>query len=346
MRKERISKLREKLSSQKLDAIIIENPTSIFYFTGLHLNNSFFLVTDSQEYLLVPNIFKNLPELNSAKVKIIHRFSEIIKVLKKYNFKRIGFHPDIPFYYYSLFSSEINSKKLIPTIITEKIREIKEPEEIELISQSCRIAFKCWIDLQEFIWPGITEKEVSHWINSYFLAQGCDSLAFPSIIASGKNSSFPHHIPDNDFLEESFPLLIDLGCKWQGYCSDLTRMLFFDKVSKKIKNIYQVIQNIQKEIINFLKPGILIKDIELKSRNLLRKAFPDGEILHSIGHGVGLEIHESPSLNLKNKHILKKGMVITIEPGIYFPAKFGARVEETVLITEDRAEILTKGDGD
>ena len=228
--------------------------------------------------------------------------------------------------------------------IIERQRVRKDEEEIDNIKKACEITDKCFSHLLEFIKIGMTEKEVAHEINGFFIKNGAEGLAFDTIVASGKNSSKPHAVPTDRKIENGDPITIDFGCRYNGYCSDMTRTIFVGYVPEEIKPIYDLVLKNQKQVLEEYKDGANIKMVSKMVENDFR--LNDYDFIHALGHGVGLDIHEKPIIHGRNDNILKENMVITDEPGIYIPGKFGVRIEDTVLVTKDGAISLTKSNKD
>lgn len=226
--------------------------------------------------------------------------------------------------------------------IIEKQRMIKDDEEIEKIRKACQITDECFEHLVKFIKIGMSEKEIASEIENYFKLNGADGISFDTIVASGRNSSKPHAVPTDKEIEMGDPITIDFGCKYKGYCSDMTRTIFAGYVPEYIKPVYELVLNNQLETTKSLKEGANIRTIS----KVVEGAFKlNGfDLIHSLGHGVGLDIHELPYINSKVDMNLKEKMVITNEPGIYIPNRFGVRIEDTILITKFGAESLTKSE--
>ena len=185
----------------------------------------------------------------------------------------------------------------------------------------------------------MTEKEIAFEIEKFFITNGADGLAFDTIVASGPNTSMPHAVPTDRKIESGDPITIDMGCKYKGYCSDMTRTVFAGYVPQFMKPVYDLVLKNQIRVSEDLKEGANLKiiaksvDSEFKLNGV--------NMIHSLGHGVGLEIHEYPFVSTKYDFILKENMVITNEPGIYITNRFGVRIEDTVLITKYASQNLT-----
>ena len=188
----------------------------------------------------------------------------------------------------------------------------------------------------------MTEKLIAAEIERFFKTNGAEGVSFDPIVASGINSSMPHAVPTDKKIESGDVITIDMGCKYEGYCSDMTRTIFIDKVPEEVKPVYDLVLKNQLSTIDECKEGANIKIIsKLVESNF---EYNNYMLIHALGHGVGLEIHELPNINSNSSSNLKENMVITDEPGIYLPGKFGVRIEDTVLITKNGCITLTNSE--
>ena len=224
--------------------------------------------------------------------------------------------------------------------IIEKQRAIKDEEEIKNITKACNITDDCFEYLLNYIKIGMTEKQIANVIERFFRINGADGLAFDTIVASGSNSSKPHAVPTDRKIENGDVITIDMGCKYNGYCSDMTRTIFVGEISEEVKKVYNLVLKNQMQTIKEMHEGTICK-------NLAKMVINDFEIngydlIHGLGHSVGLEIHEIPTLGSKSEAILKPNMIITDEPGIYIAGHFGIRIEDTVIVGKSIGVPLTK----
>ena len=218
---------------------------------------------------------------------------------------------------------------------------IKDDEEISNIIKACNITDDCFKYILSYIKPGMTEKQIAKEIDDYY-AERTDGTSFDTIVASGENTSKPHAVPTDKLIEPGDPITIDMGCKYKGYCSDMTRTIFAGFVPQYVKPIYDLVLKNQIQVAENLKEGANIK---LLSKSVENDFKLNGfDMLHSIGHGVGLDIHEYPFFGTRVDFLLKENMVVTDEPGIYIPNKFGVRIEDTLLVSKYSAISLTKSD--
>jgi Xaa-Pro aminopeptidase len=220
---------------------------------------------------------------------------------------------------------------------------IKTEEEISVIRNACHITDQCFTEILLSLKPGVTEKEISDTIETYIKKRNAD-LSFPSIVAFGKNTSIVHHLKASPLVRcrKQEIVLLDFGAKVDGYCSDMTRMVFVGEPRITWVRTYETLVHIQETIIKMITPVPFSgATIDIYARSLIEKAgFPPYP--HGLGHNVGMEIHELPRLSRKKDAQITPGMVFTIEPGIYIKGDYGIRIEDTVLLKKDGLEILTK----
>lgn len=353
--KNRILKLKEKLNPNTL--YLVSNPSHIKYLTGFE-----FLVPNEREAFFICD--KNISTLVHSSFSPICNFnfisylsgtfpsqlkSHLEKIIQKTGCYQIYFDDK------TLFVNELNEISSIPQIQTKVFPTdfvsdqmiIKEPEEIVLIKKACKISKEVFNEVRKQIKQGITELEISELIQEAFKKNGVGELAFPSIVAFGANSAMPHHQPSNKKLKNNDVILIDMGAKYKNYCADMTRTFWFgDKPSEQFKNIEKIVLDAYNKSLQITKEHsskkTLSRDIDNAARtHIINQGFGDN-FIHTTGHGLGLDIHEYPSLNWSNTAKIYNNMTITIEPGIYLEGKFGYRYENTILTTKKGAQELTK----
>jgi Xaa-Pro aminopeptidase len=225
--------------------------------------------------------------------------------------------------------------------LVEDCRQIKETGELKHIEKAVRITIQALKMARRFIRPGRKEIEIAGELERFIRYHGAAGSAFEIIVASGPNSAFPHHTPGRRKLRLNEPVLIDIGVDYNGYKSDLTRVFFLGKINVLARKIYKIVLQAQELAIEKIRPGRKLSEIDAASRQFItREGF--GEFFgHNLGHGIGLDVHEEPHLGPKEDNTLKPGMVVTVEPAIYLPGKFGIRLEDTVLVTKKGAKVLS-----
>ncbi|MBR2744641.1 MAG: aminopeptidase P family protein [Clostridia bacterium] len=345
---EKIKWLRNKLLGLNMQGIIITNPVNIRYLTNIDAEGIFLVNRKENIFITDSRYIEHVNSTLTIEDGIVVVNSKDLSLEDYENFfifcENVGFeenHLTYAKYKEYMHKFKINNFEETEGII-EKQRMIKEPYELEAIKRACKITDDCFDYLKGFIKVGMTEKEVANEIERFFLANGAEDLAFDTIVASGKNSSMPHAVPTDKQIEAGDPITIDMGCKVDGYCSDMTRTIFMGFVPPQIKPVYDFVLKTQMQVIEMLKEGTNIKNIsKMVDSSIKLNGF---EVMHSLGHGVGLEVHEYPFFGNTVDFLLKENNVITDEPGVYIPNKFGVRIEDTLLINKYSATSLTKSD--
>lgn len=345
--------VRKKLTREKLSAVLISAPANLAYLTGL-INLSkderdmWLLITANKQIVITDPRFSGLvkgrlPKFELLEISSGKTFKEILTVVaKEYRLERIGLEEnDLRVSEYKFFR-----KVFLKTVnfSLDDLRQIKDKEELDKIKTACRITDEAFDYVAAKIKPGITEQELANELEIFIKKQGGE-LAFDSIVAFSKNSAVPHHQTSDKKLSLSDKIvLLDFGAKWQGYCSDITRTILIGSLDKKINKVYEVVLRAQQKAVDYIQDN-LGKNIKVSAidkivrQYLIRAGYPD--IPHSLGHGVGLVIHERPHLSIKSKEVLKEGMVFSIEPGIYLPNLGGIRIEDLFVVQKGTLWQLT-----
>ncbi len=358
--KSRIKALRKELGNRNLNGIIIVNPSNRRYLSGftgsagvLYIDSrSAFIATDSRYYIQVK---QQCPDFTLLKTGYSSPYAEFMK-RKKLVGKRIAFESDT-MTVSSLKAMRKLTKgvKLVPTErIVMLLRSIKCPDEIKNIQAAQNITDNCFKMLMNKVKTGMTEKEIAWMIEVFQREAGAKEDSFDAIVASGPNSALPHAVPSGRKVKKGEPLLFDYGCRLNGYCSDMTRMIFFGKPSAKMEMIYNRVLEAHLMVYEMSSPGTKVADVDKISRDyiyssrwknadLMGESKGQARYEHGLGHGVGIDVHELPVLSQRMKtDLLKVGQVVTNEPGIYVEGEGGVRIEDMMHITEDGAISLTK----
>ncbi len=329
--------LRNKMSSLDLQGLIISNPINIKYLTNIEAEGTLLLTRKENIYITDSRYIEHVHSTLTLFDEIIVYDIQDISKDDYENFfmfcENVGFEEN--YVTYAQYKEYIRKYKIHNFVETENIiekqRMIKDDEEISNIKKACEITDNCFSYILTYIKPGMTEKQIANEIEDYY-KQRTDGLSFETIVASGENSSKPHAIPTDRKIQDVDIITIDMGCKVNGYCSDMTRTFFVGKVPEEMKTIYDRVLENQNKVIEEMKDGantrLLTKMVESDFQ------LNGYDLIHALGHGVGMEIHESPYINRRSDMILKENMVVTDEPGIYIPGKFGVRIEDTIQITK------------
>ena len=346
----RLQCLRSKLKAQNIEGMIVANPINIKYLTGIEAEGVLLLTRKENIYITDSRYIEMVQSIVTIEDEIVVMN---VKNLTKEDYEgfflfceNVGFEEE--YITYAKYKECLHKYKINNFVETEHIierqRVQKDSEEIENIRKACELTDKCFEHLLGFIKVGMTEKEIAYEIERYFIQNGATGLAFDPIVDSGINSSKPHAVPTDKTIQAGDIITLDFGCKYNGYCSDMTRTIFVGYVQEYIKSIYDLVLKNQEQILSQMYDGVntklLFKTVDNNFRNYRQ------ELVHALGHGVGLDVHEEPSIGLTTEKILRENMIVTNEPGIYIPGKFGVRIEDTVLITKTGNEVLTKSNKD
>ena len=224
----------------------------------------------------------------------------------------------------------------------EELRSRKDDYEIDCLKKAAEIAEKSLEEILPFVKAGVKEKELSAKLDYLMLLNGGEKSSFDTIFISGKNTSMPHGVPTENKIKEGDFVTVDFGCVYKGYCSDMTRTFAVSYATDEMKNVYETVKEAQINAQNSIKSGVCAKDIDKIARDYITDKGYGEYFVHSTGHGVGLKIHEKPNLSARTEILLKENHIVTVEPGIYIPGKFGVRIENTVVVKENFAESLQK----
>jgi len=235
---------------------------------------------------------------------------------------------------------KINTKFINGHSILETLRVVKDESEIEKLRKAAKLADEVMGETIDSIHPGMTERDIKKKIEELFMQKGADGLSFEPIIASGHNSSMPHYCEDSRVIQEKDIIILDLGCKYKGYCSDISRTVFVGGITDEEKKIYDIILRANKAGEETAKQGVKAENVDKASRDVIKSEGYGEYFLNRTGHGIGISVHEAPYIKAGNKQILERGMAFSIEPGIYIPNKFGMRIEDIVVIGVDGPEVL------
>lgn len=355
--KARQKTVRDAMQQLKLDGMMLTHPADLAYLTDFTGDDSIGLITDSKFFLVTDFRYVEQAQLEAGWVKVVVRDGSmsptLADTLAKSGAKRIGYEANYATVG-QIASLEKAMKELKPPGKVElvpvedvmvSIRKIKDDHEIDLVRKSIAIAEEAFAAVQGEIKVGLTENYLAGMLISELRSRGAMQTSFEPIVAAGANSSLPHYRPGDTLIKKDQPLLMDWGAVYQGYCSDLTRTFLIGRISPKIKEVYKVVLEAQKQAIEFLRPGVTTTQADKVARDVIEKAGYKKNFGHGLGHGIGRDIHELPSLRRDGAgEELRPGMIVTVEPGIYLPGEGGVRIEDDVLITHAGCEVLSSLD--
>lgn len=343
----RIQKLRDKMSELSIQAFLITSQYNLRYLTGFTGTTGLAIVTQNNAFFVTDSRYMQQAAQQCVGYEIVQNFVPIFEVvaslIEDNHIEEVAFEEThVSYASYELFS-DIFDCDLIPVAgVIEGLREIKDAEEITITREACRIADKAFEHICTFIKPGVTEIQVANELDFHMRSLGATSISFETIVASGYRSAMPHGVATDKIIESGELVTMDFGCYYNGYVSDMTRTIAVGKVDSKLKEIYQIVLEAQLKVIAAAGPTISGKGLDDVARNHIESYGFGDNFGHSTGHGIGLEIHEGPSVAKLNTINFVPNNIITDEPGIYLPNLGGVRIEDDLLITETGNEVLTR----
>ncbi len=342
----RLSKIRQKLSEAELDAFLVGSMNNWRYMSGFTGDAGCLLITAGSAHLLTDSRYTEQAAEQSPEYSL-HKTGRDEDVLKDLvlssGIKRLGFEKSHTTYEaWEKLAKSLEGVELVGVAgWIEELRAVKTPSEIALIARAQEIADDAFALLSESIRDGAKEEDLALELEFTMRRMGAQGPSFPIIVVSGERSSLPHGVPTSRTLRDGDFLTIDFGAVYDGYHSDETRTFVIGHADKKHEEVYGIVLEALETALDVVRPGVLAKDVDGAARKVIEDAGYGEYFGHGLGHGVGLQIHEGPSLSKKSESILAVGNVVTIEPGIYIPGFGGVRIEELVVVTDDGKRILT-----
>jgi len=348
--RDRIEALRRPLVEHELDALMITSGSNRRWLTGftgsagtvLLTKDSAHIITDSRYY---EQVERQAPEfkLERAGYKTTDKLGELLESL---NLTRLGFESDF------VTVSQLDTyREKLPEVdwmatkgLLGRLRAVKTAEEIEVIQRAVDLADRAMEHAYAIARPGMTEIELAWQLEVFMRERGAEGLSFDSIVAAGENGALPHHSPGDRVIAAGEPIVIDMGARLDGYCSDLTRTFSIGPASDPdYAAVWQIVDDANRKAAAGLRAGKTGPEVDSIARDLIAEAGYGDYFGHSLGHGVGLDVHEGPRLSqLAGDAPLEPGMVVTIEPGIYLPGRFGVRIEDIAVVGPDGSEVLSR----
>ena len=344
----RITEIKNFLSDN--DAALIMSDTNRLYFTGFKSSAGAVLITKSEAYLLIDFRYFEKAQKNVKHLKVLlanRLYAEIGEILKKFQIKNLFIETDYTTLDgistlrkgldgFNILTDNALSKKIL------KMRSIKDEEEIGSIEKAKMVTDEAYSYILSYIKPGVRETDIALKMEFFMREHGSEGVAFDFIVVSGKNSSLPHGVPTDKKIENGDFVTMDFGGVINGYRSDMTRTVAVGSVTPKQETVYETVLKAQKAALDAIKPEVPCSLIDKTARDIITAEGFGDCFGHGLGHSVGLEIHENPACNTRDTTLLKSGMIMTVEPGIYIPDKFGVRIEDMVLITDNGYKNFTK----
>jgi len=342
----RIHAVQKNFSNYQVDGIIFTGMNNIRYLSGFTGSDGVLVLSADAAWLLVDGRYVTQATREVQQISVLqyeNKIQVIEQIVKQLCMKNIGFEASlVSLEMYNSFTRKLKKAKFIPLIDELRLlRAHKNKHEIFLMKKAAAIASGAIAMLAREIQPGWTEQETALQLEVTARRAGAEQIAFETIIASGENAALPHAKPTNRKIRKGDFVVIDFGIKYQGYCSDETCTFAIGELTGDQKNAYRAVLRAHDEAIAFIRAGVAAADVDALVRDILGEEY-SRNFVHGTGHGVGLEVHEAPRLAPASQDVLTAGMVVTVEPGLYYPGLWGLRIEDTVLVKENSCEIITK----
>lgn len=343
--KERVTALVNKMKELNLDAILIGSKANRMYLSGFTGSSAMLYISAKKQVIItdfryMEQVGIQCPHFESLNQGTLGLIGSALKIAQEEGAKRIGFESEHTVYSTYLDLARNAEFEFVPTDkLIETARQIKDESELTKLKQAEHIgdlAFEGIVPFIEANWRnGLTENDIALELERIMRKNGASGTSFDSIVAAGAKSSLPHAVPEDKTLKEGDFVVMDFGCIYEGYCSDMTRTILIGEPTAKHLEIYNTVLKAQKAALEQIKPGMTGSEVDKIARDIISEAGYGDCFGHGLGHGVGIDIHESPRFSPAEKTVIEAGMVMTVEPGIYVPGFGGVRIEDMVVVTKD-----------
>jgi len=351
-----VDRLRDMMSEQNVDAVIVGPSSDLQYLTDLapysdERFKALVVLADKSCFYICPSLYYEETVNTLGKDSKIYVWEDTSgflsawdKAKTEYDLvgKRIAVNEGIRAIDMLDLQNFIGGSFVKADGMLEQLRIIKGDSERENLRKAADIIDKVVMDLTKYIRPGLREKDVKRKVEELCIENGASGISFEPLVASGPNSSMPHYNDDKRVIQERDIVILDIGCKYNGYCSDITRTVFVGEPTDEQRKIYEIVKEANRQGEMCIKEGMPAAEVDKAVRKVIEDAGYGEYFIHRTGHGIGVAVHEAPYIHQANKQTLKTGMAFSIEPGIYLPGKFGVRIEDIVIVDGEKAEVLNK----
>ena len=349
----RLDRLREKLEEKNLDAFLVSTAENRRYVSGFAGSAGYLVISRDKAFLATDFRYTEQAAQQSPHFEVMKSgrdWSWLVELLSGHQFPKIGFESqDMTVEAFRQLSTSLKELPSAhrPTLVAapgtvESLRTVKDQQELALLQRAIDVADIAMEAVSTTIEPGETEIQVAWRLEKAMRESGADSLSFDTIVAAGPNGAMPHHRPTDRPIAIGEPVVIDMGARVGGYCSDITRTICVGEPDDRFRATYDIVLGAQLTAIATVRAGMSGEEADNLSRVVIAEAGHGEDFGHSLGHGVGLVVHEYPGVGPKSNHLLQEGMVFTIEPGIYLSGWGGVRIEDVVLLGNEGAKVLSK----
>lgn len=344
---QRLQRIQERIVRRGLDSLLVSKLPNIRYLSGFSGSEAVMLITREQALLITDFRYIEQAQEECKGLEIVERKGPLLRVLvsqiRQHGLRKLGFEAEaLSFDQYSQLSKALARRRTLPVKgLVEDMRETKDAEEVGRIRGAIKIAEEAFKRLRRRLKSGLSERQVAARLDFSMQEAGADGPAFNTIVALGERASLPHAPLTDRRAREKDSLLVDWGARRKSYNSDLTRVVFLNKITPQARKIYSIVLEAQSRAIEKVRAGVGAREVDQAARGYIERKGYGKNFGHGLGHGIGLEVHEGPRLNRINRRPLREGMVVTVEPGIYIPHWGGIRIEDMVLVKKDGFEVLS-----
>ena len=343
----RLENFRSRLAEKGIQAALLTKRESYIYMSGFTGTSAYLLITQDQAVLVTDFRYTEQATAQAPLYRVVQYSGSLMAalndLLKEMKVSVLGFEEsDVSYERYLEFKEKLAIGEFVPLGgIVEKLRLVKDTDEIEIMQRAVDIADEAYAHILEYIRPGVAEIEIAAEMEYFMKRQGASGASFDIIVASGKRSSMPHGVASEKKIELGDAVTLDYGALYHNYCSDITRTVFVGEPDPELKRIYGIVLEAQMKSLDGAHRGLTGREVDDIARSLIAGYGFGRNFGHGLGHGVGLEIHEEPRFSPSGNTAMENGMVITVEPGIYVPGQGGVRIEDIIVINDEKPHILT-----
>ena len=347
MNQQRVERVLENLKDKGLSQTVISDPYSIFYLTGRFIEPgerflALYLNRNENHKIFINDLFTVPEDLGVEKVRFPDTQDAVALFCKNADHGSVlGVDKKLPARFL-LRMMELQAAKGFADAsdCVDRVRSRKDSGEQEKMREASRLNDRAMEQFAGLLHPGVTEIGIAQQLEAIYRGLGTEGVSFAPLIGFGKNAAIGHHAPDGTVLQEGDCVLFDVGCRKDGYCSDMTRTFFFRHVSKHQRSVYEIVKKANETAEALIRPGVRFCDIDRAARDVIAQAGYGPNFTHRLGHSIGIEVHEPGDVSLTHTETVQPGMVFSIEPGVYLEGDVGVRIEDLVLVTESGCEVL------
>ncbi|PTM58510.1 M24 family metallopeptidase [Desmospora activa] len=343
----RLEQLQKWLTDRQWDAILVTHPVNRRYLTGFTGSSGWVLITREKQFLLSDFRYIVQGKEQAPLFTFVNHegkwFETVNRLCREGNLSSLAFEEShLTFQQHRQLKEALVGVELQPTShVVEKLRQFKSEDELVLMRQAAAIADSAFAEILKVMRPGVAERDIELRLEFLLRERGATSSSFDTIVASGPRSALPHGVASERVMQKGDLVTLDFGALYQGYCSDITRTVVLGPPADWQQEIYDIVLEAQQRAVAAIRPGMTGQVADAVARDYITEKGYGDQFGHSTGHGLGMEVHEAPTLSARGKAPLEPGMVVTVEPGIYLPDRGGVRIEDDVVVTADGHEVIT-----